>query len=43
MFGSLLILLALPLVDISRIRSGSFRVLYRISFWFLVVDFLILM
>jgi ubiquinol-cytochrome c reductase cytochrome b subunit len=43
MFGSLLILLVLPLVDFSRIRSGSFRGLYRVSFWFLVADFFILM
>lgn len=43
MFGSLLILLILPLTDLSRIRSIQFRPLMKIGFWFLIVDFLILM
>jgi ubiquinol-cytochrome c reductase cytochrome b subunit len=43
MFGSLLILLILPFTDLSRTRSGQFRPFLKIAFWFLVVDFLILM
>ena len=43
MFGSLLILLILPLVDKSRLRGGQFRPLLKFSFWFLVSDFFILM
>jgi len=43
MFGSLLILLILPLTDLSRIRGIQFRPAMKIAFWFFVVDFLILM
>ena len=43
MFGSLLILLILPLVDVSRIRGNQFRPAMRLAFWFFVVDFIILM
>lgn len=43
MFVSLLILLILPYVDLGRVRSSQFRPLMKIAFWFLVVDFLILM
>lgn len=43
MFGSLLILLAMPLLDTSRIRGSQFRPLMRFSFWMFVVDFLLLM
>jgi len=43
MFGSLLILLILPLTDLSRIRSHQFRPAMKLAFWFFVVDFLILM
>lgn len=43
MFGSLLILLVLPLTDLSRIRSNQFRPAMKLAFWFFVVDFLILM
>ena len=42
MFGSLLILLAMPLLDTSRIRGSQFRPLMRFSFWLFVVNFLIL-
>jgi len=42
MFGSLLILLILPYVDISRIRGSQFRPLMRFAFWLFVVNFLIL-
>jgi quinol-cytochrome oxidoreductase complex cytochrome b subunit len=43
MFGSLLILLILPLVDLSRIRGSAFRPAMKLAFWSLVVDFIILM
>jgi ubiquinol-cytochrome c reductase cytochrome b subunit len=43
MFGSLLILLAIPYLDISRIRSNQFKPGMKLIFWFFVVDFLILM
>ena len=43
MFGSLLILLILPLTDLSRTRSNQFRPAMKLAFWFFVVDFFILM
>ena len=43
MFGSLLILLAMPVLDTSRVRGNQFRPLSRFAFWVFVVDFLILM
>jgi ubiquinol-cytochrome c reductase cytochrome b subunit len=43
MFGSLLILLVLPLTDLSRIRGNQFRPAMKLVFWFFVVDFIILM
>ena len=43
MFGSLLILLILPLTDLSRIRGNQFRPIMKIAFWFFVVNFFILL
>lgn len=43
MFGSLLILLVLPLTDISRIRGSQFRPTMKLAFWFFVVNFFILL
>jgi ubiquinol-cytochrome c reductase cytochrome b subunit len=43
MFGSLLILLILPLTDLSRNRGSQFRPAMKLAFWFFVVDFIILM
>ena len=43
MFGSLLILLVLPLTDLSRIRGNQFRPAMKLAFWFFVVDFIILL
>ena len=43
MFGSLLILLVLPLTDLSRIRGNQFRPFMKFAFWFFVVDFSILL
>lgn len=39
MFISLLILLAMPLLDQSRVRGSQFRPLSRAIFWILVADF----
>ena len=38
MFGSIFLLFFLPWLDASRVRSATFRPLYRIFFWLLVVD-----
>jgi len=43
MFGSLFILLILPLTDLSRIRGNEFKPLMKINFWFFVTNFFILM
>ena len=43
MFGSLLILLILPYVDIGRVRSAAFRPIMKIAYWFFIVNFVILM
>ena len=43
MFGSLLILLILPIVDVSRHRGSQFRPAMKIAFWFFVFNFFILM
>ena len=42
MFGSLLILLILPITDLSRIRGSQFRPLMKIALWFFFVNFFIL-
>ncbi len=42
MFGSILVLFVLPWLDASKVRSARFRPLYRIFFWFLVVDAIVL-
>jgi len=38
MFGSLLILLAIPWLDTSRVRSARYRPMFKIAFWIFVVD-----
>ena len=43
MFGSLLILLLLPILDLSRIRGSQFRPAMKIGLWAFFVNFLILM
>ncbi len=43
MFGSLLILFFLPWLDISKVRSGSFRPIFKIFYWVFVFNFLMLM
>ena len=42
MFASILLLFFLPWLDKSPVRSGNYRPLYRIFFWVLVVDVLVL-
>lgn len=42
MFGSLFILLILPLTDLARTRSNQFRPAMKLAFWFFVVNFFIL-
>jgi len=43
MFASLLILLAMPVLDTSRIRGSQFRPIMRFMFWVFSANFLILM
>jgi len=43
MIGAILILLAMPVLDTSRIRGSAFRPLMKIAYWLFVVNFLILM
>jgi ubiquinol-cytochrome c reductase cytochrome b subunit len=43
MFGSLAVMLILPWLDTSRVRSGRYRPMFKIWFWLLVVDFVMLM
>ena len=42
MFSSLLILLALPWLDSSRVRSGKYRPIFKQLFWVFVFDCLVL-
>jgi len=42
MAGSILVLLVVPWLDTSPVRSARFRPVYRIFFWILVVDCVLL-
>lgn len=42
MFASILVLLALPWLDRSRVRSSKYRPVYRFFFWVFLIDCLIL-
>ena len=42
MLAAILILLLLPILNTSNIRSNKFRPIFSFSYWFLVIDFLIL-
>jgi ubiquinol-cytochrome c reductase cytochrome b/c1 subunit len=42
MFGAIFILLILPWLDTSKVRSAVFRPMYRQFFWILVIDVLVL-
>jgi ubiquinol-cytochrome c reductase cytochrome b subunit len=43
MFASLFILLAMPLLDTSRLRGSQFRPIMKFMFWVFVSNFFILM
>ena len=43
MFSAILILLVMPLVDLSRSRGLQFRPLSKIAFYVFIINFLILM
>ena len=42
MFSAILILVALPWLDTSKVRSAIFRPLYKQFYWILVLDVLVL-
>jgi len=42
MFGSILLLFVLPWLDSSKVRSANYRPAYRVAFWLLVVDCIVL-
>ena len=42
MGGSLLVLLLIPFTNTSEIRSTAFRPIFKIFYWLIVADFLIL-
>jgi ubiquinol-cytochrome c reductase cytochrome b subunit len=42
MFGSILLLLVLPWLDTSPVRSSKFRPIYKQFFWLLVIDAIVL-
>ena len=43
MFGSIAVLFVLPWLDTSKVRSATFRPIYKWVFWLLVIDCVILM
>ncbi len=42
MISAILVLMIIPFMNTSKIRSGKFRPLFALSYWFLVSDFLLL-
>lgn len=42
MFGSLLVLFIIPFINTSRIRSTTFRPLFKFFFWLFISDFIVL-
>ena len=42
MGGSLLILFAVPFINTSRVKSTNYRPIFKICYWLLVTDFIIL-
>ena len=42
MVSAILVLLLLPIISTSEIRSNKFRPIFRFSYWFLVSDFILL-
>jgi ubiquinol-cytochrome c reductase cytochrome b subunit len=43
MFGSIIILMVIPWLDGSKVRSGSFRPMFKPFYWLFVLNFLLLM
>lgn len=43
MFGSIVVLVLVPWLDTSRVRSGRYRPRFKWWFWLLVLDFIVLM
>jgi ubiquinol-cytochrome c reductase cytochrome b subunit len=43
MFTAIFILLAMPILDTSRIRSSAFRPFMKFGFWLFVINFLVLL
>lgn len=42
MFGSLIILFLIPFLNTSEVRSTNFRPIFKIFYWLIVTDFLLL-
>jgi ubiquinol-cytochrome c reductase cytochrome b subunit len=42
MVGAIMILLFLPFLNLSKVRSSKFRPIFKFMYWFLVADFLLL-
>ena len=42
MFSAIFVLFLLPWLDTSKVRSASFRPIYRILFWIFLVDAVVL-
>ena len=42
MFGAILIVLILPIVDVSRIRSNAFKPISKFFFWLFIANFFLL-
>ncbi len=42
MLGAVLVLLLIPFINSSKVRSTTFRPLFRIFFWLFIADFIIL-
>ena len=42
MFGSIIILLTIPFTNVSKVRNTTFRPVFKIFFWFLIIDFFVL-
>lgn len=43
MFAAILVLLALPLLDTSKVRGLQFKPMSKVVFWFFIANFLTLM
>lgn len=43
MFGSIFVMALVPWLDTSRTRSGTYRPMFKWFFWFLAIDFMVLM